>query len=70
MEQIGDNSPHRGAVFDVYEISRGSWQWAYYPKVGTGFAVRGQLKGTREDAVAACKAAIDKWLGPELSAAG
>ena len=32
---------------------------------GTGVADRGRVKGTRETAIAACKAAIDKWLEPQ-----
>ena len=37
----------------------------YYPKMGVGLATSGAIIGTREMAIAACKAAIDKWLGPK-----
>ena len=44
-----------------------SWQWSYYPKVEHGPKGSGTIRGTREEAIAACKAAIDQWLGPANS---
>jgi len=32
---------------------------------GLGLAKSGTIDGTREMAIAACRAAIDKWLGPK-----
>jgi hypothetical protein len=56
--------PHRRIEYGVYRDDQGVWHWAYYPKIGQGIVERGQIKGTREMAVRACKVAIDKWLEP------
>jgi hypothetical protein len=65
--RIGDTQPHRGIEFGVYDNGNGISDWAYYPKIGVGVARRGQVKGNREAAIIACKAAIDEWLGPKNS---
>jgi hypothetical protein len=65
MERIGD-TPYRGIEFGVQDEGQGVWSWTYYPKIGEGIA-KTQVNGTRETAIAACKAAIDEWLGPETS---
>lgn len=65
-QMIGDTQPHRGIAFGVDDEGNGSWNWAYYPKIGEGIATRGQVTGNRETAIATCKAAIDEWLGPQL----
>jgi hypothetical protein len=64
MARIGDTIPHRDIEFGVHDYKDGTWQWAYYPKIGEGVATRGQVEGNREQAIAACKVAIDEWLGP------
>jgi hypothetical protein len=58
---------YRGTEYSVHEEKPGEWRWRYYPKKGEGMAKSGQVKGTREMAIAACQAAIDEWLGPETS---
>jgi hypothetical protein len=65
MTRIGDTLPYRGIEYGVHDEGQGVWHWAYYPKIGAGVVKRGQMQGTRETAIAACKAAIDEWLGPE-----
>ena len=64
-KRLGDTLPYRGIGFGVYDEGRGRWRWTYYPKMGLGLAKSGTIKGTREMAIAACKAAIDKWLEPK-----
>jgi hypothetical protein len=64
MTRIGETKPYRGIEFGIYDNGDGTWQWAYYPKIGQGTRERGQVKRDRETAIAAAKAAIDKWLGP------
>ena len=65
-QQLGDTLPYRGVEFGLYDEGRGRrWRWTYYPKMGLGLATSGATIGTREMAIAACKAAIDKWLGPK-----
>jgi hypothetical protein len=51
----------RGVEYGVVEHASGEWEWTLYPKVGEGQKTKGLAKGTREDAVAACEAAIDAW---------
>jgi hypothetical protein len=67
MERIGDSLPYRGIEFGVQDEGQGVWSWTYYPKIGAGIAKTTQVKGTRETAIAACKAAIEDWLGQETS---
>jgi hypothetical protein len=69
MRRIGDTLPHRGIEFGVHCDDETDWHWAYYPKIGEGLVKRGQVQGTRETAIAACKAAIDDWLGPAETSA-
>jgi hypothetical protein len=67
MTRIGDTI-YRGIEFGVHRgKQQNEWHWTYYPKMGTGVATRGKVKGTQEATVAACKAAIDEWLGPKKS---
>jgi hypothetical protein len=56
---------YRDVEYGVHERSPGDWQWTYYPKVGFGVKTQGSAKGSRDDAVSACKVAIDAWLGPQ-----
>jgi hypothetical protein len=67
MTRVGDTLPYRRTEFGVDPEGPGEWLWHYHPKVGLGVAQRGRVKGTREEAIAACKAAIDDWLGPKAS---
>jgi len=62
-----DTLPYRGIEFGVQDEGQGVWRWTYYPKIGAGIAKTTQVNGTRETAIAACKAAIDDWLGQETS---
>jgi hypothetical protein len=57
---------YRGVEYGVFERAPGDWEWTYHPKMwSSGEITRGSAKGDREAAIAACKAAIDAWLGPE-----
>jgi hypothetical protein len=64
---IADIYGYRGIEYGVFETAPGEWDWTYYPKIEKGTRGRGHVKGNREAAIAACKAAIDAWLGPESS---
>jgi hypothetical protein len=55
---------YRGIRYDVRKQESDEWGWTYYPRLGEGYFTAGRVKGTRETAVAACKAAIDERLGP------
>ena len=67
MKPLAETQGYRGIEYGVHNEGEGLWQWAYYPKLGTGVVERGQVKGTGEMAITACKAAIDQWLGPKNS---
>jgi hypothetical protein len=64
MARIGDTLPYRGIEFGVHDEGQDYWTWTYYPKIGVGVVKRGRMRGSRQDAIHACKAAIDEWLGP------
>jgi hypothetical protein len=65
--RLSDVHGYRGVEYGIHDEGQGIWHWAYYPKIGEGLAARGRVKGNRETAIAACKAAIDEWLGPKPS---
>lgn len=54
---------YRDVEYGVHQRGPDDWVWTYYPKVGIGLKTQGSATGNRDDAVAACKAAIDAWLG-------
>jgi hypothetical protein len=64
---LADVHGYRGIEYGVLEAKPGEWEWSYHPKLERGPAKRGQVRGTRETAIAACEAAIDEWLGPKNS---
>jgi uncharacterized cupin superfamily protein len=64
---LADIYGYRGIEYGVFEATPGEWEWSYHPKVEQGDAKRGTITGTRETAIATCKAAIDEWLGPKNS---
>jgi hypothetical protein len=61
---IADIHGYRGVEYGVSETRPGEWKWKYYPKIEHGTDKGGTVKGDRDTAVAAVKAAIDEWLGP------
>ena len=63
MTRIGDH-PYRGIEYGIHRDNQGEWHWTYYPKMGHGVRETGKVEGTREMAISACKAEIDKWLDP------
>jgi hypothetical protein len=66
-QPLADKYGYRGIEYGVHEEGNGIWKWNYYPKVERGPKGSGTFKGTKEEAVAACKAAIDALLGPKNS---
>ncbi len=57
------NLVHRTIGYGISRLKEGAWVWTYYPKIEDGRKTSGEVTGTWEDACAACRAAIDKWLG-------
>jgi hypothetical protein len=39
---LADKHAYRGIEFGVDEVGQGEWEWAYFPKAGTGVADRGR----------------------------
>jgi hypothetical protein len=63
--RIGDMTWSTGGVeFGVKakEMVPSQWQWIIYPKKEDGPIVRGDVIGTCEDAIAACKREFDSGL--------
>jgi hypothetical protein len=54
---------YRGIEYGTRRESDGSWYWKYYPRKEIGPAKEGKVEGLQDDAISACKAAIDDWLG-------
>ena len=50
---------YRGVEFVVRAYGPGKWEWAYYQ---AGKTVKGEMRGTRKEAVDACEKAIDAFL--------
>jgi hypothetical protein len=55
---------YRDVEYGTHPGAAGEYVWTYYPKLGTGEKTQGTVKGDKDAAVKACKAAIDAWLGP------
>jgi len=58
---LADIHSYRGVEYSVHEKAPGEWEWKYYPKVEDGDAKGGTVKGDRDAALKAVKAAIDEW---------
>jgi hypothetical protein len=58
---LAEKHGYKGVEYGVQPDGPGKWKWAIYPQIRGGIAQkRGRVSGTREDAVAECKAAIEK----------
>jgi hypothetical protein len=58
---LADKHGYKGVEYGTQQVSPNEWKWTIYPKVGSGIpAKRGKVSGTREEAKAACKAAIEQ----------
>jgi hypothetical protein len=51
---------YKGVEYGVQPAGPNEWKWTIYPKIGSGIPGKlGKASGTREEAVVACKAAIE-----------
>jgi hypothetical protein len=58
---LADRHTYKGVEYGVQRVGPAEWKWAIHPKVGSGIsAKRGKVSGTREEADAACKVAIEQ----------
>ena len=58
---LADRQGYKGVEYGVQQVGPDEWKWTIYPKVGSDIAAkRGKVRGTLEEAAAACKAAIEQ----------
>jgi hypothetical protein len=61
-----DNSNvHRGCRFSISELGGANWRWTLHPQDqadATKSNLYGEASGTREDAIQAAKAAIERQM--------
>jgi hypothetical protein len=58
---LADRHTYKGVEYALQRAGPAEWKWAIHPKVGSGIsAKRGKVIGSREEADAACKAAIEQ----------
>jgi hypothetical protein len=58
---LAEKRGYKGVEYGVQPDGPGKWKWATYPQIRAGIPQkRGNVSGTREDAIAECKAAIEK----------
>jgi hypothetical protein len=55
---------HRGCRFSISELDSAKWRWTLHPELRdqTTEALYGEVSGTREDAIKAAKAAIERHM--------
>ena len=54
---------YKGVEYGVQPAGPNEWKWTIYPKIGSGSGIpakHGKVSGTREEANAACKSAIER----------
>jgi hypothetical protein len=54
---------HRGVKFDIDLLGIDVWRWTVHPREPDGFRRIGQFRGSRNAAIAHCKATIDETFG-------
>ena len=60
-ERLADKHGYKGVEYSLQQVGPREWRWTIRPKIGSGIsAKRGKMSGTREEAAAACKAAIEQ----------
>ena len=51
---------YKGVEYGVQPDGLNKWKWATYPKIGSGITAKRGKASTQDEAVAACKAAIEQ----------
>jgi hypothetical protein len=51
---------YKGVEYGVQPDGANKWKWATYPKIGSGVTAKRGKASTQNEAVAACKAAIEQ----------
>jgi hypothetical protein len=60
---------HRDISFKIEILGLSSWRWTIEPRSQPGFTYIGVAYGTREEAIAHCKAEIEALLAREAGTA-
>jgi hypothetical protein len=56
---------HRGCRFSISELDSAGWRWTLHPESQAGakaVLIYGEVSGTREDAIKAAHAAIERQM--------
>jgi hypothetical protein len=61
VKGLAEIMKHREIEYALKQLGPDKWQWTIHPRTGQG-VVRREIKGTREQAEAACKKEIDAGL--------
>jgi hypothetical protein len=56
-----EKNGYRDVEYMITALGSNKWKWAFYPKKEEGSVHRGEVTGTEDQAVAACRGAIDVW---------
>lgn len=59
---LNGEKDHKCVEYGLTDLKDCKWSWDFCPKKDDGAAQSGETRGTREQAEAACKSAIDAWL--------
>ena len=57
---LAERRGYKGVEYGVQQAGPDVWKWATYPKIGSGVAAKRGKTSTQNEAVAACKAAIEQ----------
>ena len=57
---LAERHGYKGVEYGVQQAGPNAWKWATYPKIGSGITAKRGKASTQNEAVAACKAAIEQ----------
>ena len=57
---LAERHGYKGVEYVLQPDGPNKWKWATYPKIGSGVTAKRGKASTEDEAVAACKAAIEQ----------
>jgi hypothetical protein len=57
---LSEKYGYKGVEYGVQQTGPNVWKWGIYPKIGSGVTAKRGKASTQDEAVAACKAAIEQ----------
>ena len=57
---LAERHGYKGVEYRVQQAGPDVWKWATYPKIGSGITAKRGKASTADEAVAACKSAIEQ----------